>query len=436
MERFSRTAEEKHAITKKPKIREQYTSLLLANTYLLTMLLSMVIIFIIVLLVIGIGIALSTYMLYAPFVTLLGDIKSYNIAYYGAQWWLERWLLVSRYKQWWFVWSWWWIGQTTPGSSPLSDGIIVSDKDHLWRLTDGTNSLIRSVQARTDALPSQSDILLDLQYQYTGTIVDPTRSSSYFGALRNNQSLNIPLSLDTTTDPWQYYTTTSNTSNITGQELFVTLRLPPLIQDIYIDTLCLELSCDDDGDRLSDEVVVSWWWWGTATTVSGTDSYVIIPQTSVIYNTDPPTVISLRDNNIRKTTINSYDVQDTQPYHLRFVDGNDAIFDPVTTSSSLSWHNIISPLKDSIFDIAFDNLLSLPSLTQNNILTFELIRPLRTRTDSIYPYLEYRITSDQSLSDSAYRISGQARVWSYNITVSTSKPVMDTNTLSDFTIIF
>lgn len=402
----------------------------------------MIILFIIVLLVIGIGMALSTYMLYAPFVTLLWDIKSYNIAYYGAQAWLERWLLTTRYKEPWFVWSWWRNGVTNfwATADGLPDRAIIGG-DYLWRLSDPTNSVRRENTSRTLSLPAESDILADVQYVFSWVTPDETKNSSYFGVLYPGRPLSFLLSLDQTSDKELFFTQTpeSSITSYDWESLTMIMRLPPYIQEIYDgEGLCLEAYCDIDGDRLPDDVVVSRWWWGTATTASGTDSFTIIPHTNVRYNTDPPVVDSFTDSNIRKSVLNTYDVSDTTPSRFVFFEPWQQYFDPVHTNSVLTTHNIISQYSEFLNTLSFASLLSPPSgiLTKNNTLTFTLVSPLVTRSDFIYPFLEYRLTGETPLADSAYRITGQARVWEYNITLTTSVSTSETSTLSDFTIIF
>lgn len=400
----------------------------------------MIILFIIVLLVIGIGMALSTYMLYAPFVTLLWDIKSYNVAYYWAQAWLERWLLTTRYKEPWFVWSWWRNGVTNFwANSDWLDRIIINE-NYLWRLSDPTNSVRRSNTSRSLSLPAQSDILPDIQYVYSWVTPDETKNSSYYWILSPWKPINIALSLDTTTNPELFFTKTAESSIVTydWETLSMSLRLPPLIEDIYGDPLCLETACDIDGDRLSDDVMVSRWWWWIATTASWTDSFTIIPQTNVRYNTDPPTVDVFTDNNIRKSIINNYDISDTTPSSYVFFKPWQQYFDPVNINSVLTEHNMISQYSDFLNTLSFSSLLTPPSgiITKNNILSFTLVSPLVTRNDFVYPFLEYRVIWDTPLADTAYRITGQARVWEYNVTLTTSIPTNETSTLSDFTIIF
>lgn len=58
----------------------------------------MVLGFVIVLSIVGIGLALIMYANLLPFISTLGDIKEYNMAYYGAHSALERSFLVLRQR--------------------------------------------------------------------------------------------------------------------------------------------------------------------------------------------------------------------------------------------------------------------------------------------------------------------------------------------------
>jgi hypothetical protein len=70
----------------------------------------MIIAFALVLLITGMGIMFSLYSLFLPFIQDLGDIKGYNVAYYGAVSSLERAHLVLRYQDGGFEGSGGWLG--------------------------------------------------------------------------------------------------------------------------------------------------------------------------------------------------------------------------------------------------------------------------------------------------------------------------------------
>jgi hypothetical protein len=58
----------------------------------------MLLIFIFIVIIVGVALVMSIYSLFLPFINSLGEIKMYNIAYYGAVSSLERAMLTLKYR--------------------------------------------------------------------------------------------------------------------------------------------------------------------------------------------------------------------------------------------------------------------------------------------------------------------------------------------------
>ena len=387
--------------------------------------------------VIGIGMALAVYALFFPFIESVGTIKFYNSSYYGALASVERASLVLRYHEPWFEWSGWW--QWLTNFWPVSD----ARPTDFWLLGNQTNSMQRSIRSQTTSIPTQWEGNIEVSLQ-TGDSVD-YNSLSYFSLEE------FFLSVDATSSPDNYYTTTGKIIRwFTGESIHATFRLPFVVQEIFWwigKNLCTDESiaaCDSDGDTAFDDVVVDWivegdydlwlWWW--------TETFRINPTLNVLYSVNPAQV-QVGDNALRESIVNQYDyyLSITWPNLIFSAPLDQNIFNPIDKDSWFpTWHNIIAADETTLESVPFYDIVTNSNpLYQFSglVLKNQLLSRLETEDSQIYPYLEYAIDFDDvSVADRFYTIQWVGKVGDFQVTITVKKPTSNLDWVGDFTIIF
>jgi len=382
----------------------------------------MLIAFVFVLLIIWLGILASLYSIFIPFFHDLWNITAFNTAYYWAIWASERGLLITKYQKPWFIGSWGRDGAHTIG--PQSD----YKNNTLWRLEQEANKTTRTISSRTKQIPNTWNG--NIEYLLAGT------GSENFNSLNYNRLENFILSIDTTSLPEAFYTGDSNTIIYTWIEITAQLRLPQKIVSKFNNSnlalLCDEtnrpIDCDPDKDNLHNDTIVS----RTLQWINSQTNFKILPRTKVIYNTKPAKINDWRDTNIRESDINY--IQNSLWSNLLEL-SSPHNFNPLTTRTPylISWHNMISQKNNQLKNTNFTSLIS----TSNNVkLQLWLINLLQSRSWLVYPFLEYKIKSDQNISDIFYTIDWNSRVNEYDVHIIIKKPTSNINIAGNFTIIF
>ncbi len=366
----------------------------------------------------------SMYSIFLPFYHNLWDLTDYNIAYYGANASLERGLLASKYHQPGFEWSGW--RENHNNFWPASDAEI----PNFSRFNYDQNGLSRQIISQTTQIPNtwQGNIphLLSATWSQDYNILDYQDTESFV------------MSIDHTNNPNEYYQT-PNTNNIiafTGTQVQATLRLPPKVYEKFwwnSNALLCDIeqaNCDINQDGIFNEAIVARWINGIYEPSSINMPFQIIPTTSIFFNTTPPMIDLLHDNNLREDTINYSSYTANNPETLDFSNN----FNPIIHNISylITQHNVLAQsgamIKDNPFSTIFHNSHSVISLNINH--------PLQSRNQQIYPFLEYKAQFDQNIADRFYHIYGTAKVWNYKVTLLVNKPSLKQSTVGDFTIIF
>lgn len=389
----------------------------------------MLLAFSLVLLVLIVGIVANIFSIFWPFFENLSSVVDYNMAYYGAVWSVERWMLVTRYKKPGFEGSWWFIAGTSIG--PDSD--FLSD---FGRFGDGSNGMIWAINSRTNRIPSTG--------KWNVEYILSSADSADYNILGKNYSESFLLSYDNTNIATNYYTWSSDANiipyNYAVSPITARLRLPPKLYSgfgWFPEGLLCDYSwsalCNRDGDDLYNDIVATWivqWEYGLLW------EFTIFPTQSVNSSVSPKTVITNKDNTIRKSDIN--DVMVGAPYNqLSFGNAND--FSPL-----LNWwkdvasHNFVSDnpgttfLKNSWFVEIFDS-----TDIKNLRIKLSLADLLYSRNEDIYPFLEYYFDfGSQQIADRFYTIVWNWRVGQYNIQLIFNKPTSRDSTIGEFDVIF
>jgi len=387
----------------------------------------MLIAFILVLLMIWAGILLSMYSIFIPFFHNIGDITAYNTAYYGAISASERWLLITKYQNPWFIWSGW-RDDNIDYEWPASD-----EKNWvLWRLENANNSVWRYINSRTTQIPSTGSS--NIPYFMTSP------DSSSYNKLWYKQIERFLLSIDNTTEVNTFYDydwTDNEQIYFKWSYINWTLRLPPKLYNSFgwnDDALLCDQewrsnNCDKNQDTLTDETIVLRSLLGKYD--SPVTDFTLLPTTKILRYKTPAIVDSSHDNNIRESDINS--IQASSWILIELTSTSD--YDPITTHliPLLTKHNIISTIDDIIQNKSFGQIYQESS---NLELQLSLASLLETRNNNIYPFLEYQITTDDPIADKYYNIQASSRVWQYNVKINIKKPTTESDSIWTFTIIF
>lgn len=360
-----------------------------------------------------VGILVSVYSLFVPFLENLWDISDFNIAYYSSISSIERWLLVAKYKQPGIMWSGGWIDSDYYGQN--SD---VLDEE-FWRTTSEGNGMRWSINSRTDIIPSS----WAWNVEYLLASID----SKYYNALGYNQLVNFVLSVDNSSN----YYTWSDASDITANNYNIqwTLRLPPKVYDTLWGSSNANLcnaqveECDPDGDRLHDDIIVN----RTVKWKYNGDTFRILPTKYVAYYSNPAEVISNLDNTMRESLINSWSLWN-----------HNIIFNDYQISSSnggsIGWHSVISQ-NTWIAQIYFQNLFATPTSTDLQ-LNLGLVSLLKSNAGTVYPFLEYQFDFGGDVADMFYTIHGNGRVGDYDVQIIVKKPTLEQSAVGEFTVMF
>ena len=356
-----------------------------------------------------------------PFIQQLGSIQRYNIAYYGAIWWVERSYLVLRWHEAWFTWSWWFIDQNHYWNS--SDYKFQS-KQYFWQLalTWMWNWFFWNIDGLThDSWIIPAPWAWDL---------DPDVSSwNNYKRLIFAKSLQYAFYKDTTSKSW-YYTWVSDT-NITNiwlnHDLKLSIRVPMKLYTKYwwawTDLLDNDPKIDLDGDGIADDIIVNRTLFG----YTWNTQFTVFPTIDVNNGN-----VSSTDTAIREWNINYYNTN-----------SNNIVFNTVSSSKDTNpnvwWWNIttVSEFNQSpvwAVQTWFDTILNWTTKKMNFKLS--LVNYLKFDDDKVYPYLEVKLNAWTQIPKLDFDITWRWKAWEYDVSIKLKKPVFDTTAASDFTVLF
>jgi len=369
----------------------------------------MLLVFTIILLSVSVGILVSLYSIFFPFIQNIGNISNYNSAYYLALSSVERWELVLKYKGPWFSWSGWFLWSSSRGpTSDLYSSIISWANNWTWR----------EISSRTNILPSTW--MWNVDYMLS------TGDSKNFNMIDYNYKEKIILSMDNTNDPSLYYTWKGNISYFSWDNINWIFRLPPKAFEMFWWTTNWPLcnspvqDCDQNWDDIYDDIVLNRWLNG----FYNWKQFKILPTTSVFYYSWMM-VDYYNDNAIRKSVINEI-------WNIEFTNS----FNPIKWRTSwITRHNVISQEATSLNDYNFENIFKSPYISWLE-LNFSLVSLLQTLNWNIYPFLEYRFWFPQMVSDKFFYIRWNWRIQDYDVQILIKKPASQDNVAWDFTVIF
>jgi hypothetical protein len=392
----------------------------------------MIVWFVLILSIVWVSLATALYSNFLPYLSLLSDVKNYNMAYYGANTAIERSLLVLRYQEAWFEWTGWWNKNLwSIVTSP------VSDQWWLWYFDQNTTTLQRTIVSRpnSQSIPGTWQGDTDF-YLLSG-------SSNDWNKLDYRRPQQIPLWVDSTSSDQAYVVSTGRTF-FTGSNIVLNLQLIPSVKEKFSNWVSdWELNNDNDWDwdGINDDVIVNRWRKWLYDTSS---EFSILPRSLVSALNDTADIeSSSSDESIRENIINtvsspfnSYDIvfwdfinplynddgsplkSNTQNNHLMISDDN-------ATTSGIS--------TSSFNDLLWDSDLS------SQELNFFLTNALISKGDWIYPFLQYNIGFEwnpATISQPYFTINGKSQVWDYTVQMNLRKSINKNDALWSFTVVF
>lgn len=376
---------------------------------------------------IWLGIMASMYSIFLPFYQNLWDLTDYNIAYYGATAAVERWLLITKYQDPGFEGSGWWINHTNYW--PPSD----AEFNNFSRFNYDQNGIVREIKSRTKQIPNTG--------QWNVPYLLASTDSSNYNVLNYQDTETFIMTTDNTSDVTKYYDkdASSNITAFTWTEAIWTIRLPPKIYSWFGGDpnalLCdsdIYAYCDSNQDTIYNETAITRWVAWIYDPGGLAMKFKIIPTTAIFFNMTPSMIDLLHDNNFREDAINYTNYTAGYPTNINFSNLN--YFNPIlrNTPYLLDKHNVVAEsgaiLNTKTFTDIFQSSYANISMSINHLLM--------SQGQDIYPFLEYKFTFDQEISDRFFHINGQGKVGNYDISIIVNKPSIDQSTVGDFTIIF
>lgn len=375
-----------------------------------------------VLITIWIAFVTNMYAIINPFVTNIWDIKNYNIAYYGAISSVERAKLVLKYHQPWFEWSGWWLWTTAiwPWSDKINTWFSLISSQNNWMWYD-----IKSILTGW-SIPQAWNWNIDIELRGTW--------SENYNKIEYKIAEEFAIDIDNTRNSSKYYTwditwLASNQIFSWSSIISGSVRLPPKVYSSFSNQgLCT--TCDLDNDGIWNDSILNWSiFWNY-----NSQNFTILPNISVNYGTN---TVNTDDTNIREDVINDW------TNNLLFTNNKNPIFKPATVPAR-EYNNITQNVIPPSLDLTWKNFREI--LTNATVtwvhLKFSLLNLLKNTNDQLYPFVEYRFQimdgsgNPINIPDRFYHIYGNSKVWKYNVQIKLDTPISNTDSSSDFAILF
>lgn len=394
----------------------------------------MIIGFVLILSIVWISLATALYSNFLPYLSLLSDVKNYNMAYYGANTAIERSFLVLRYQEAWFEWTGWWnkIIWWPIIESPSSD------QWWFWYYDENNTTLQRIIMSRPDSnfMPGTGKGNTDIYLL--------SWSSNDWNKLDYRRPQQIPLWVDDTSSS-QAYVANTDRNFFDGEDIVLNLQLIPSVREKfdYWPPWSWELdnNIDWDWDGIGNDVIVDrWrkWFYDTGSEFS------ILPRSLVWSETTTWDIESLSDDeSIREDSINTLSSLWNTPItfwkNINPLYNDDASGLKSATQTSHLMISDDSSATSGISLLTFNELLDPVFNLSSQELNFFLTRHLISDSDGIYPFLQYRINfiwTPSTISQPYFTINWKSQVWDYTVQMNVRKSINKNETLWSFTVVF
>lgn len=390
----------------------------------------MIIGFVLILSIVWISLATALYSNFLPYLSLLSDVKNYNMAYYGANTAIERSLLVLRYQEAWFEWVGWWNKNLAISDTPPSD------QWWFWYYDENNTTLQRTIVSRPDSefMPGTWKWNTDI-YLLSGF-------SNDWNKLDYRRPQKIPLWVDNTSSS-QAYIEDIDRENFDGEDIVLNLQLIPSVKDKFDFAWGWKLKEDEDGDGdgIGNDIIVDRWRKWLYDTGS---EFSILPRSLIWSETETGDIVSLSDDeSIREDTINILSSSWNTP--ITFWNNINPLYDDGVSglkTDTQTTHLMISDdttATSGISLLTFNELLRPASNLNSQELNFFLTRHLISDSNAIYPFLQYKINFTwipSTISQPYFTINWKSQVWDYTVQMNVKKSINKNETLWSFTVVF
>ncbi|UFX82968.1 hypothetical protein [Candidatus Absconditicoccus praedator] len=384
----------------------------------------MLLVIAIVLISIGTALTMNIYAIFDPFIENLGDIRDYNIAYYGATASIERANLALRYHDAGFEGEGGWKGQDEYGETSDHN----NKQDFGSRFNIYGNGMKRNISSRISGDDNENNNNPVIPRSNDGNIDLGLRGvdSEHYNILGYNMTEEFKLFLDDGNDPYEESSSdidiVSNLDAIKGK-----LRLPPEIKSSFSNRDLCDDTCDSIGDGITDDIVVN----RILSGESSDGNFTINPQIDVNYDTG---IVGTEDSAIREDVINSFSA-----YNLYFDTSKNPIEERTRLIEEPANHDIV-PSNHDFLDKNFREIFD--ETEENLSIRFSLVNDLITSNipseANLYPFLEYQFEFEgpDEIPDRFFNISGVGQVGDYRVEIIQRKPTSQRTAASDFAIVF
>lgn len=390
----------------------------------------MLLILVIILLLLWSSVVWSIYSNFMVFYSNFFESENYHKAYYASISALERWELVTKQRQPWYIWSWGFIKWVWTWSTYNSDwwsDRSLSWFSYLWN-DENQTSVFRSVNSRTTRIPAnwKWDIEWTLSYENANNPTDPDNSNNYNKMDYENSEVFLLYYDKSENNPYKKATDLlkSNPEKITWE-----IRLPKLLKNEFweLDTNLAQVwqkgnLPDDDGivDRQ-----IRWTYYNpdsTPFTIYSTQT-IHYDSTSVTRNIEKERDSVFRESDINKNLNFTFWENKRSPINNRGAN-------VVPTIISKSENEILSTIHTNKYQEIFNN-----DSFKKIQLRFSLLNLLWSG-NYIYPFLEYYADFWTPIPDKYYTINGEWNFKDYQINTIIQKPTVKETILWSFTSIF
>ena len=371
---------------------------------------------VIVLLLIWAAVVWSLYSNFLVFYENFSETDNYNKAYYASIAALERWELVVKQRDPWYIWTWWWktsIEWVWQSFGWGSDWLITGFS-YLSSWNDKRSEILWTINSRATRIPSEWNWNVEL-------LLSAADSNLYNAMDYENAEIFLLYydNADPTKSPYKSWTIQkSNLSTITAK-----IRIPELLKSSWWDL-------NDSRSLIStwaiDDAIVDWqirWNYGS------------LPFT--IYATQNVTNRSVekkRDTAIRESVINKW----SNDINFMITFWNTWAPFKIGGNPDEGIVTIISSAENEIKSLWKFSDVFLDGNSNNLQLRFSLLNLLQAKQGKIiYPFLEYYVDfSGAIVSDKYYTINAEWSIWDFQVNTIIQKPTAKESILWNFTAVF
>ena len=373
---------------------------------------------IIILVLLWAAVVSSIYWNISVFYSNFSESENYHKAYYASISALERWELVIKQRQPWYVWSggfkmwtWQWsINNTTW----WSDGSL-SWFSYLWN-NSNVSSVFRSINSRTTRIPAEWEWNIEWSLS-TGD------SKNYNMMDYENTEIFLLYYDNSNNNPYKSGGIIQSKPN----SISWVIRLPKLLQDKWFWELDTSKSLVNWGTLPTDDSIVD-------RQIRWTYIYYPFTYPFTIYST-PDTnenkVWYENDTVFRESDINS-------GLNFNFTSSRDPIISNNSFSSQRgdsATPTIISQIADNMSSYSFQNVFKSNDSSWVQ-LRFSLWNLLEWSWHHYYPFLEYYVIFWTGVADKYFTINAEWNYKDYQVNTIIQRPTAKESILSNFTSIF